>query len=285
MLTPNTNDVNLFDYPVRNKKVIAVATDTYLSPKVEFPDPQYLPSQYTPRFGQDISYAYRKTSPKNYSVGNDVRDLKKKMRLLLSTFAKGDKNGMATRLFDRYLTKLKAVSFFTDNGLNNTASAHPNIKDFCERALSPPNYSQQTPNKVRIHKALKNAGWDINKIVVPTDLGVPAFNLGSKAFTTRDFNNGLGVMINGIQHVYIVATHYYFDQKLQRYLIRLQFIFYDVFGLDDDDLIEFGASSDGWINSSASIGISAWWQLQHQHAFAPLVTRILVEKTYTVAAR
>lgn len=67
--------------------------------------------------------------------------------------------------------------------------------------------------------------------------------------------------------------------KNSRYHLKLRFVFYDVFGLDDEDLIEYGASSDSWMNSDASIGITAWWQLQHQYAYAPLVTRIIVDKT------
>ena len=34
---------------------------------------------------------------------------------------------------------------------------------------------------------LKNAGWDIAKVIAPADLGVPAFDIGSKAFSTGDF--------------------------------------------------------------------------------------------------
>ncbi len=55
---------------------------------------------------------------------------------------------------------------------------------------------------------------------------------------------------------------------------------YDVFGLDDDDLSEYGARSTGLFASDAAVGITAWWQLQHQFNYAPLVTRIVVEKTY-----
>jgi len=138
--------------------------------------------------------------------------------------------------------------------------------------------------KTRIHQALKNANWDITKIVIPTDLGVPAFNLGSKIFTTQDFDNGLGVMINGVQHAYVIATHYYYDQPNAEYHIKLKFVFYDVFGLDDDDLNEYGEKSDSIIGSTAGIGITAWWQLQHQHAYAPLVTRIVLERQYKVPA-
>lgn len=122
-------------------------------------------------------------------------------------------------------------------------------------------------------------------MIPPTDLGVPAFNQGSKVWTTGDFDNGLGLMLNGIQHAYVLATHYHYDQTIEKYCINLKFVFYDVFGLDDDDLNEFGASSDGAFSSNASVGITAWWQLQHQHGYAPLVTRIVVHKIYEASAQ
>ncbi len=89
-------------------------------------------------------------------------------------------------------------------------------------------------------------------------------------------------MINGVQHVYVIATHYYYDKTSNIYCIKLKYLFYDVFGLDDKDLDEYGAMSDSWYKSAAGIGITAWWQLQHQHGFAPLVTRIVLERTYHV---
>jgi hypothetical protein len=41
---------------------------------------------------------------------------------------------------------------------------------------------------------------------------------------------------------------------------------------------------DGTFHSDAGVGITAWWQLQHQHNYAPLVTRIILEKTLEVQA-
>ena len=111
-------------------------------------------------------------------------------------------------------------------------------------------------------------------MTIPTDLGVPAFNDGNKVFGTGDFGNGLGVMINGVQHVYVVATHYHYDKASKKYVVRLLSMFYDVFGLDDDDLKEYGAKSTGLFSTAAGVGITAWWQLQHQFGYAPLVTRI-----------
>ena len=102
----------------------------------------------------------------------------------------------------------------------------------------------------------------------PTDLGVPAFNIGSKFWSTGDFANGLGLMINGVQHVYVVATHYHYDSSTNEYgFIALKFLFYDVFGLDDDDLKDFGAKSDGLLSFPSEVGITAWWQLQHEHGY------------------
>src|SRR4029077_17888898 len=107
------------------------------------------------------------------------------------------------------LAKQPAVTYFDDADLNAAAAAHSNIKFFCGAALSAPNTPFQAAGKTRIHQALKQANWDITKLIAPTDLGVPAFNKGSKMQSTEDFGNGLGLMINGVQHVYVVATHYH----------------------------------------------------------------------------
>lgn len=277
--------ININKYPLCPHKVVASATDTYLTPIVSFPDPLYVPSSHTPKFGQDISYAYKRKAPKGQFVGNDTKDLKSKMRKLINTFAQGDKSGVARRLFEMYMKKQPHVKIFSEHSLNVLASHHPNIKSFCSRALSAPNSPDRSVGQTRIHQALKNANWDINKIVIPTNLGVPAFNLGSKIFTTQDFDNGLGVMINGVQHAYVIATHYYYDKTNAKYHIKLRFVFYDVFGLDDDDLNEFGEKYDNWMASKAGVGITAWWQLQHQYAYAPLITRIVLEKSYEVPAK
>jgi hypothetical protein len=207
------------------------------------------------------------------------------MRKLLTTFASGDTTGMAKRLFDAFLQDTsRSVAYFDDASLNTAAGSHPNINSFCNAALSAPNSPNKAVGKIRIHQALKSANWDITKMYMPTGLGVPAFNLGTKAFSTQDFNNGLGVMINGVQYVYVVATHYNYDSAAKKYCLTLKFIFYDVFGLDDDDLTEFGAASDSVVSSTAAIGITAWWQLQHQHGYTPLVTRIILERTYEAPA-
>jgi len=145
----------------------------------------------------------------------------------------------------------------------------------------------------KIHQALKAANWDVNKLVAPTDLGAPAFNLGKKkgsywglGDTTGDWANGLAVMIDAVQYVYVVATHYHYDKGINFYCIRLKYIGYDVFGLDNDDIDTYGAMKDNSYTKfgEMGVGITAWWQLQHQHAYAPLVTRFVVEKTFEIPA-
>ncbi|WP_232521704.1 hypothetical protein [Paracidovorax citrulli] len=155
---------------------------------------------------------------------------------------------------------------------------------FCSAALSAPNSPYKTPGRIRIHQALKDADWNIRNLQVPMDLGVPAFNAGSQFFATQDYGNGLGLMINGVQHVYVIATAYGYDRERGQYQITLKFVLYDVVGLDDDDLREYGAQSDGGFSFAQSVGITAWWQLQHQFAYPPLVTRVVLTRSYEAPA-
>jgi len=268
--------------PVTPPKLVASATDTYLTPKNKFPDPN-LPGGIVPMYGQDITFATGRKAPKGQSVGTTEVVLKPLMNKLVSIFASGDKSGMASRLFTKFLAKQPAVIYFDDAALNTAAAGHENIKFFCSAALSAPNSPSKSAGKTRIHQALKIAGWDIQKMTAPTDLGVPAFNKGYKSISTGDFNNGLGVMINGLQYAYVIATNYQYDKAAGKYGITLQFRFYDIFGLDDDDLDEFGADSD-WNISNSAIGITAWWQLQHQFNYAPLVTRIVFDQDFEAPA-
>lgn len=269
-------------------KIVAIATDKYLTPTYASIDPTISSAGgVPPKYGQDFTFGIGRKAPDGHSVGKTEADLKPKTGKLLKVFASSDKSGMATRLFKQFLAKQNQVLYFDDGDLNRVAAAHNNIKYFCDAALSAPNMTNRTAGKTRIHQALKNAGWDISKLRAPTDLGVPAFNIGDKGGlfgSSGDFANGLGVMINGVQHVYVLATGYCHDSKANQYSIKLKYIFYDVFGLDDDDLTEYGAKSDGLFSGDAAVGITAWWQLQHQFSYAPLVTRIVIEKTYNAPA-
>jgi hypothetical protein len=284
--------MNYAAHPMIPPKVVAIATDKTIQPMQSFGDPANLPLVADPRYGQDITFGYNMPAPRKQSVGNTPEELKPKMRRLVSIFAAGDKTGMAQRLIDAFLEKQRKVTYFDDADLNAAAARHQNIEAFCDAALSPPpppvrwgrGGGPKSMPKRRIHQALREAGWDIRKIVVPADLGVPAFNLGDRGLATEDFDNGLGLMINGVQHAFAIATHYHYDEKQETYWLWLKFIFYDVFGLDDLDLERFGASADSRLHTPQGVGITAWWQLQHQHGYAPLVTRVVVRKTYEIKA-
>jgi hypothetical protein len=177
------------------------------------------------------------------------------------------------------------VAFWSDPDLTAVASRHPNIVSFINKALSAPNSPERAPpGSVRIHQALERAGWDINALVPPTGLGPPAFNRGSQPLRTEDWGNGLAFMINGVQHAVVVARDYYYDRCAGEYYMRLEYVFYDVFGLDDIDLERFGANSGitSAFNTDAHYGVTAWWQLQHQHGYVPLITRISLEREFWV---
>lgn len=267
------------DSLLSSPKLVAIAHDSVIKPVVKFEDKANLPG-VTLDFGQDITSGLGRKAPQGESVGTTQAELKPKMRKLLDSFAAGDKTGMAKRLFDAFLDdKPRQIMFFDDADLSAAAAKHKNILAFMSAALSAPNSPHKADaGKVRIHQALKAAGWDISKLIAPADLGVPAFNDGNKTLSTGDFNNGLGLMINGVQHAFALATHYKYDKKSGTYIIGLRFLFYDVFGLDDKDLADFGDADDAWYRLAAPVGITAWWQLQHQFGHVPLITRIILEQ-------
>lgn len=249
--------------------LIGIAIDKYLTPQnpIIVRDPGL--EGDTIRFGQDVEFGRGREAPDGESVGDSERTLKRKMKRLLHIFAAGDATGMAERLFDRFFSQNSKIEVFTDMDMEEAIYNHPHFKTFSERTL---NAGGVGSGKTRIHQALRAKHWDINKIKAITDLGVPAFNRGSKVWSTKDFDNGLGVMINGVQIVLVYVDRYHYYCERNTYDIRLKFVLYDVFGLDDDDLNEYGASSD-WSLSDAKQGITAWWQLQHQYGYAPLLTR------------
>ena len=130
-------------------------------------------------------------------------------------------------------------------------------------------------------------------MVAPTDLGTRPFNQGEEwsvwanwgtGGPTGDWANGLALMIDAVAYVYAIATHYYYD-KDAAYAIRIKYVGYDVFGLDKGDVTKRGAKkkhTPTTLWGQLESGITAWWQLQHQHAYSPLVTRFVVERDFFV---
>ena len=270
--------------PIVPPRLVATAIDSGMKGTNPFPDPD-LPTGVVPKYGPDLLFGTGGVAPSKYSVGTVEKDLQAKMRKLPGIFARNDLSGMATRIFNSFLTPQTKVDYFDDMDLSKAASMHSNILFFCDAALNAPNMPHFNAGHGRIHQALKEANWDLSKAGCPSDLGVPAFNNGNKYVQSGDWGNGLALMIDGVQHVYVLATKYAYDKASGEYGIELQYRFYDVFGLDDTDLRSYGASSDGLFTPAAEVGITAWWQLQHQFNYAPLITRIVLTRTYTVAAR
>jgi hypothetical protein len=267
--------------------VIAVATDPrfrHSRPTNAFSDPMNLPAVVGPLYGQDLTSSYGRTPPGKYDQGKTVVELEPKMRALLKVFATDDTNGITPRLFNTFLQKSSRVRFFDDRHLNHAVAYHDNIKAFCRNALGAPSTGAQIHGKIRIHQALKAARWDINKMVPPRDLSPPALYNGSKYMGWGDWTNGLALVADGIQYAYCIATRYCYDSRLKKYTLAIRFVFYDVFGLDDEDLRKFGAAESPFKPIAAMAGITAWWQLQHQHGYAPLITRMIVDRNYEVAA-
>ena len=135
-----------------------------------------------------------------------------------------------------------------------------------------------------------------------------------------DFGNGLFVMIDSVTHVLVFVNSYEYDRCRQQYTISSTFELYDSFGIDEDDIRKFGTGSERWqkaVNArkaaeaakiaavvaqsdlgqaaaeiarleaqeiiDAAEGITAWWQLQHQFNYAPLITKATVKRTFTVS--
>lgn len=268
--------------------VIATARHI-LAPQVAIPiDDDVLHGDWLD-FGQDALYSLGRRHPGGFSVGATPAELAPRMRRLLDCFASGDPDGKAQRLMDAFLSKRERVEVYTDPALDKAIAQHENFQSFARAALRPPG-SPDGP--VRIHQALARAGWDINKVATLTDLRPPAWNVGSKVRQTGDYNTGLGLMMNGVQHVIILAQDYTYVSCEHQYRLKLKFAMYDVFGLDDGDLTDpvtvWGmdvttvGARDRWA-TDAQQGITAWWQLQHEHDHAPLVARGVVEREFVVS--
>ncbi len=261
--------------------LIAVARDPSIVPRVEYAAKDG--SARSLALGQDAEHASDRAAPLDYSVGEVESDLKKLVLTLPNIFAVNDSYGMTRRLFDKFLDKQSALVEFEEDALNKAIEANANFLAFCDLALGVPGTIGADPvNRPRIHQHLAKAGWDINKVSLIEGLGPPAFNLGSKYLLSADYSNGLMIMINGVQHAHIFVENYSYNSCHGSYSITLKFVLYDVFGLDDDDLREFGAPSAWSTNFAGAKGFTAWWQLQHQFNYFPVITKAVVSRTYRI---
>lgn len=271
-------------------------------------------------FGQDALHSPGRSAPKGESVenwGNEFHDeyhLEQDVRGLAKFFAKDDKTGMSRRLIEAFLRRERPdrpdqLRIWSDQAYDDAVAKHQNMLDFMDLTMGHPSLKavqdQKAPmSQVRVHQALQLAGWDVNRAKVVDDLGAPAFNrggieVGGERFEhklvkilwkTEDYSNGLLLMVDGIQHVLVDVESYEYVSCKQEYTIDLRFAIFDVFGLDDADLtkgialgFEFGAQNR--LRTSPQIGFTAWWQLQHQYDYPPLITRAVVQRSYTFPTR
>lgn len=267
---------NCITYQLAEPFLIALAKDPHIVGKVNLTVEDEVGKGEVMIFGQDATHGAGRVAPGNKSVGTTEASLKTQMAGLLSWFAQGTSQGMAKRLFNAFLENHSEIKTFKDQDLDKAVAINPTFIAFADRSLAAPGAQRTNPGKMRIHQALKNAGWDINKVKLIDDLGVLAFNTG------MDYWNGLAVMINGVQYVHVHVDAYTYHSCKQQYEIKLRFELYDIFGLDDEDLKKDG-SSGGIFSTGAGRGITAWWQLQHQFDHAPLLTKAVVHKTFVVS--
>jgi hypothetical protein len=180
-------------YHLGKPKRVGIARDASMTPIISQPVDDDFMQGASLELGQDITYEYGRVAPGGWSVGEDEATLKTKMRALLRSFGAGDADGNASRLLEAFLTGNSGVEVFSDPALDRAVEAHENFVDFSDRTMNAPGHgSDAASGKVRIHQALKNAGWNIDKVRPITDLGILAFNKGSKVLGTGDFGNGLG---------------------------------------------------------------------------------------------
>lgn len=244
-----------------------------------FSDPQ-VPGGRVLKYGQDLTFGVGRRAPKGQNVGSTEKVLIAEMDHLLNLFARGwgglgSRKKMADALFQKFLAKQSKVAFFEHADLNTAAAGHPNIRSFIGKATQ------------KIEKELRDVSLRM-PLLAPMDLGIamPAFNSGSAyKGMTGDFGNGLKIMINGVQHCQVVATAFAAHPSSGTHQLHLKFVFYDVFGLDDDDVNEFGAQDASAFTRRDRIGFTAWWQLQHQFGYAPLVTRFVVPVLHRIRGR
>jgi len=245
-------------------------------------------------FGQDLLHSLGRAAPGGVSVRPFWRDwmeldseptLREDMRRLAGIFDLTG-SGKSRRVIDAFLSKKTKVELYTDPELDAAVKRARNFIGFSEACLgAKPREGQTRP---RIHQSLQAAGWDVNRALPVVDLGAPAFNRGHAdarwGMFREDFANGLALMMDATQYVMVDVESYEYTSCRRSYQIGLRFAVYDVFGLDDIDLEKFG-TSQRHLSLDAQVGITAWWQLQHQRDYAPLITRALVRESYHVPTR
>ncbi len=273
-------------------KLIARGSEGLTPPIKSISIPGSIGGPLTLDFGQDTTFGTGGTLVAGDEVGSTESVLKTKMSKLLKDFAWDDPDKIAESEYTVFQSKKSAPEIYTDPNLDKAVPLSENFKDYPSKVLAAPPVVPPA-GKVRIHQALEAAGWDINAVTPITDLGVPALNAGDNpgltSRSTKDRATGLFTLINSVTHVLAFVEKYEFDSCKQDYTIQLVLELYDSFGLDDEDIRKFGYVDSvfaGKNYTKDAEAITAWWQLQHQFGYAPLITKVVVRPApFTVSTK
>jgi hypothetical protein len=218
-------------------------------------------------FGKDITYGTGGKLPFGEEVSSVEADLKRIVAVLPATY---DTTPKAANEFKAFLKKNAFPQIYTDPALDTTVASDDNFIGFSDYTI-------------RLHQALKINGWNINTVPELVGLGVLAFNAGNPypILNSADHANGLTIMIDTVAHTLVFVKDYTYSSSRGKYDIELLFELYDAFGLDDEDMAKAGYKAKLVNRLEENKGFTAWWQLQHQFAYAPLVTRVSITRRFS----
>lgn len=232
-------------------------------------------------FGADITSGTGGKLPAGEAVSSVESDLRSAIMALPKSFATTN-NAMATGEFKAFLMKKGAPEVYSDPALDKVVEADDNFLAFSDFVLNAPGLAHQGAGRLRLHQALQRHGWNINVVPPLTGLGVLAFNSGSAApwGVSGDHANGLTIMIDAVAHALVYVTDYSYSSAMGKYNVELLFELYDAFGLEDEDIKTYGYKAKLLNRFEENKGFTAWWQLQHQFGYAPLVTKVSVKRRF-----
>ncbi len=231
-------------------------------------------------FGKDITFGVGGKLPFGSEVSNAEAELRQKILVLPRTY---DTTGKAVNEFYAFLTKKSVPEIYTDPVLDQAVASDDNFIAFSDYTLNAPGTGHYAAGRFRLHQALKTHDWNINIVAELIGLGGLAFNSGFAywPFQSKDHANGLTIMIDTVAHALIFVKDYNYSSKSGKYDIELVFELYDAFGLDDEDIDKAGYGARTFNSLAENAGFTAWWQLQHQFAYAPLVTKVSVTRSFS----
>jgi hypothetical protein len=95
--------------------------------------------------------------------------------------------------------------------------------------------------------------------------------------TFNDNFSGLGITIDAINYTCVVLKKFTITPQ-GKYVASIQVQMYDTFGLDDEDVKNFGEQNI-FKKVGAKLGFIAWWVLQHVKGYKHLNTKIFNDET------